>query len=154
MFESIISFDQNLHDISQTHALEKKSLPSLQHFLSPCLTVFALGIFYTRATQLYSFTASNSAKIFRPQNVWLRSDEQSQLPSIQDPSSVDKNQLWLIEYNAQALGGPTDMILETTIIWFCQLEETSPFYFLLNGNKRTTVYKNRGMCPAPLRTKT
>lgn len=85
--------------------------------------------FLHRATQLCS-SGFKQRQNFRPQNAWLRSDEQSQLPSIQDPSREEEPVL-LIEYNAKALSDPTDMILETTTIWFCQLEETSSFYYFL-----------------------
>lgn len=67
MFESIASFDQNLHDISYTHALEKKILLSLQHFLSPCLTVFAVRTVYTGPLN-YAHHGSKQRQYFRPQN--------------------------------------------------------------------------------------
>lgn len=92
-------------------------------------------------------TASNSAK-FRPQYAWLRSDEQSQLLSIQNPSREGEPVL-LIEYNGKALGGPTDMILEITVVCFCRLEETSSFYFLLTEiNKLPSI--TTGGCPEHL----
>ena len=133
MFGSTEGFHQEIHDNStQPHTLDEDL--SLQHLLNPCLTIFALEIFYIRPFNCAHQGFKQRQRI-RPWYSCLGNDKLSQLLAIQGPSHEGVPVL-LIQFHARAVGSPTNVIsdvpnLEKLVDWCCPLAGTSSFFFFL-----------------------